>query len=95
MGGDSDMANVTLDKVWEEVKALSPDEQRQLREQLDGLLGSPPAQSAEEELQRRLLEAGLLSEIKPRGMDAESYRRYTPVEVKGKPVSETIIEERR
>jgi hypothetical protein len=89
------MASVTLDKVWEDVKALSPDEQRQLREQLDGLLESPPLRSAEEELQRRLLAAGLLSEIKPPITDFTPYQNRKPIEVKGKPVSETIIEERR
>ena len=89
------MANVTLDKVWEEVKALTPEEQRQLREQLDGLLASAPSRSAEEELQRRLLAAGLLSEIKPPITDFTPYQNRKPIEVKGKPISEVIIEERR
>jgi hypothetical protein len=78
----------------EEVKALTPEEQRQLREMLDSVVAVPEPLSAEDELERRLLEVGLLSEIPPGG-DLESYRRYTPVEIKGKPVSETIIEERR
>lgn len=89
------MASVTLDKVWKEVKAMSPDEQRQLRERLNALLEAHPSRSAEDELERRLFEAGLLSEIKPPPTDVQSYRNYRPVEVRGKPVSETILEERR
>lgn len=89
------MASVTLDKVWKEVKAMPPDEQRQLRERLNALLEAPPSRSAEDELERRLFEAGLLSEIKPPPTDVQSYRSYRPIEVRGKPVSETIIEERR
>ncbi len=87
------MATVTLDKVWEEVKALTPDEQQQLRTQLDRLLESLSSRSAEEELQRRLLEAGLLSEIKPPITDFTPYQNRKPIEVKGKPISEVIIEE--
>jgi hypothetical protein len=89
------MSKLTLDEIVEEVKTLTSDEQRKLRELLDELLKEPPTRSPEEELEHKLFEAGLLSEIKPSTVDVESYRRYQPIEVKGKPVSETLIEERR
>lgn len=41
--------STTLDKIIEEVRALSPEEQRQLREMLDG-----EARSAEQEERNRL-----------------------------------------
>lgn len=92
------MVSALLEKVLEQVKALTPDEQRQVREAIDRLLAQPPSQkpmSKEDELEWDLFREGLLSEIKPRVTDVERYRNYKPVEVKGKPVSETIIEERR
>ncbi len=89
------MAKVTLERVLEEVKALTANEQQQLREALDRLLSATESLSAEDELERRLFEAGLLSEIKPPVTDLAPYRDRKLIEVKGKPLSETIIEERR
>ena len=87
------MANSALEKMLDEVKALSVDEQRKLREILDALLLSPSSPQPENKLDRVLLQAGLVSEIRPRGLNIEAYRQYKPVQIKGKPVSETIIEE--
>lgn len=86
------MATTTLEKVLEEVKELTPDEQRQVRDALNELLSSQ--QDIAYQLQKSLYESGLLSEIKP-PRDSRASRVFTPIEVKGKPVSETIIEERR
>ncbi len=54
-----------------------------------------PEEVAEQELQRRLLAAGIISEIKlpPRLLPARE--RFTPVPISGEPISETIIRERR
>jgi Arc/MetJ-type ribon-helix-helix transcriptional regulator len=58
-----------------------------------------PAQGGEEpeaeELQRRLFEAGVLSEIKPPITDFTPYPNRHAVAVQGEPLSETIIRERR
>jgi hypothetical protein len=88
------MATANLDQVIEEVKALTPDEQRKLRELLDRLL-APAPQMTEEEFERHLLAKGIISEIPPRTVDHIFEQNRKPIEVKGKPVSETIIEERR
>ena len=45
-------------------------------------------------LDQRLLAAGLISRIPP-PIDLGSYKRSEPVRVEGKPISESIIEERR
>ena len=50
---------------------------------------------ADQELQRRLLDAGLLSEIKPPLRDLTPYRDRQPVPIQGEPLSETVIRERR
>ncbi len=89
------MTTANLDRVFEEVKALTPGEQKQLREMLDSLLASAAPQITEEEFEQRLLEKGIISRIPPRIRDADFYANRKPIEVEGKPVSEIIIEERR
>jgi Arc/MetJ-type ribon-helix-helix transcriptional regulator len=48
-----------------------------------------------EELQHRLFEAGVISEIKPQITDFTPYRHRQAVPIQGEPLSETIIRERR
>jgi hypothetical protein len=50
---------------------------------------------AEQELQRRLVAAGVLSEVKPPPRFIPARERFTPVTIQGEPLSETIIRERR
>jgi putative addiction module CopG family antidote len=54
-----------------------------------------PEQAASQDLQRRLLAAGIISEIKPPITDLTPYRNRTAVPVQGEPISEAIIRERR
>jgi hypothetical protein len=85
-----------LEEIVNAVKALPPDEQAELRRRLDALPGQPGelANDLNERAQRALYEAGLLSEIKPPITDPRPYRR-DPIKIKGKPLSETVVEERR
>jgi Arc/MetJ-type ribon-helix-helix transcriptional regulator len=48
-----------------------------------------------QELQRRLFDAGLLSEIKPPITDPTPYQNRQAVPIQGEPLSETVIRERR
>jgi Arc/MetJ-type ribon-helix-helix transcriptional regulator len=48
-----------------------------------------------QELQRRLFEAGVLSEFKPPITDFTPYRQRRAVPIQGEPLSETILRERR
>lgn len=89
------MADVSLDKVFEEAKRLPKDEQRKLRSLLDRLLVDSLPKVTEEEFEQKLFELGLFSEVKPPITDFKPYRDRKPIEVKGKPLSEVIIEERR
>lgn len=88
------MAQVTLDTVLESVKMLTLDEQRQLREWLDRQKAPLAAQFTENELNQKLLEAGLLSEIHPSATQDMSYQNWKPVKISEKPLSEIIMEER-
>lgn len=94
------MSSTSLETVIEELKALTPAEQKKVRELIDSLLEASAETSSnhlssEDLLDQRLLEAGVISEIPPRITDFTPYQNRKPIEVKGKPVSETIIEERR
>jgi len=89
------MTTSNLDRVIEEVKALTPDEQRRLREWLDRSLAPPAPQMTEEEFEQHLLAKGVISEIPPPITDLTPFQNRKLMDVKGKPLSETVIEERR
>jgi hypothetical protein len=90
------MSSANLEKVIEEVKTLPPDDLRKVKALIDSLLQAPVAEGPlEDQLDQLLLEAGVISEIPKRLPRPEHLKDFKPVEVKGKPVSETIIEERR
>ena len=50
--------------------------------------------ATEDEMNRQLLAAGLLSHI-PSRPDPTTYREFSPIVVEGEPLSETILQERR
>lgn len=87
------MAHGQLEKIVEDVKALSPEEQWQLWAWLDTLL--PPAPMTEEAFVHHLVNVGLLSAVKPPLTDLTPYQHRQPIETTGKPLSEVILEERR
>ncbi len=88
--------SATLDRIIEEVRQLPPDEQRQLIEQLNSIVPASPSEDELEDMfERELMAEGVLGEVKPLSQDDPEFYAYQPVTVTGKPVSETIIEERR
>jgi hypothetical protein len=87
------MAGTTLARILEDIKTLQPDELRQVQRAVDEQI--PPAgySPEEEQVLREMLRDGLLTEIKPRSMARPLERPLVPIQ--GKPLSETILEERR
>ena len=83
------MSTADFQQVLQLIGRLTPDERRRVRE----LMNWQPAQTADEELDRRLLDAGLMRQIPRRPADRSPNPQ--PIAVHGKSVSETIIEERR
>jgi hypothetical protein len=90
--------------LMESISGLSPDQLRQLRRELDDKLAtatppesSPltPDQLRDQEVQRQLFAAGLLSEIKPPVRDLAEYRNRRAVPIQGEPLSVTVIQDRR
>jgi hypothetical protein len=57
--------------------------------------GLTPEDVADQDLQRRLLAAGIISEIKPPITDMAPYQNRRAVPIEGEPLSETVIRERR
>ena len=89
---------MTLEQILEEVRTLTPEEQRQVRAALDEVseTNEDDVRAREEAWERRMEEKGLLCPREPvTEAELEEMRRFQPVVVSGKPVSETIIEERR
>lgn len=88
---------MSAQEILAEIQKLLPDERRRLLEAL-----APEARAhfegrqltSEEEVERILLTEGIVSEIPSRLPDDEE-ETYEPIDVPGKPLSETIIEERR
>jgi len=86
-----------FDQVWEAVKAMTPPQQRRLRKLLDVLCGQHQPLAPKAELQLRLLKEGVIDHIPrpPTKAEVKVFKEYQPVPIEGKPLSETVIEERR
>ena len=88
---------MSAQEILAEIQKLAPEERQRLlkalapeiAEQSEGRQLTP-----EDEVERILLAEGIVSEIPARLPDDEE-ETYEPIEVPGKPLSETIIEERR
>lgn len=88
---------IDIEQLLSQVRSLTVDEQRRLRQILDQEVADAPtpAQPTEDDFKRRLLDLGLLKEVKPPVRDLGPYQHREPFKIQGKPLSETIIEERR
>lgn len=88
------MSSPNVEHVLDQIRALTAEEQQQVRMALNSDATTP---LTEVEFEQSLLEAGVISELKtPITEEALArFRAYNPIEVKGKPVSESLIEERR
>jgi uncharacterized protein YaaW (UPF0174 family) len=90
----SAMVSANVNRILQEVRELSEQEQQELKRLLEQR--SPQLTNTKrEQLRQQLLSQGIISHIARGAKDAERFRRWHPVAIKGKPLSETIIEERR
>jgi len=87
------MAQMILDRILQEIKTLEPAELLQVQQAVQARL-VPTGYSPEEAgVLQEMLKVGLLTEIKPRRMDHPVM--YPLVPIQGKPLSASILEERR
>lgn len=93
-----------LESLIRQVWGLEADDLRRLRDAIDARIvqlqalpgGAANAPDPSEEIfKQRLLDAGLIKEIRRPSRDPSASRPWRPVPIEGKPLSETIIEERR
>ena len=95
----------TAEEIVNAVKGLPPAERAEVQRKVEALISQPDQDEAvvdesrqaaidlDQRIQRALFEAGLVSEIKP--PVKRPRERTPPIKIKGKPLSETIIEDRR
>jgi hypothetical protein len=86
-----------IDQVWEPVKTLTFSHQRRLPKLFNALRFTPRPLTPEDELDLRLLKDGVIDHIRrplPKA-DRKAFEAHQPVPITGKPLSESIIEERR
>lgn len=87
----------TLKQIIDEARALSPGEKQKLRQALDlelGLVGQTEFDPKEEAFVNSLRQKGLIAEVPLRLTDNELRQKYKRIEVKGEPISDTIVRER-
>jgi hypothetical protein len=91
------MGTLNFDQVWEAIKTLTPRQQRRVRKLLDALRSMRQPLTPENELQLLLLKDGVIDHVpRPRTeADIKAFSEYKPVPIEGKPLLETVIEERR
>jgi hypothetical protein len=87
------MAQVTLERILQDIKTLEPDELMQVQQAVQAQLAPAGYTPEEERVLQEMLKIGLLTEIKPRRTDRQIVHPLVPIQ--GKPLSETIREERR
>jgi hypothetical protein len=86
---------MSVTEIIEAVKKLPPADRVKVAEALrrtETSNGERTISERQDELHRRLIEEGLLKRIPDRSLRD---RNFKPIKIKGKPLSETIIEERR
>ena len=100
----------TIEEIVKAVKDLPPKAQDEVKRRLDALVSPPEADQLvqpssettnvhrnavdlDQRIQQALYSAGLVTEIKP--PVKRPRERHPPINIKGKPLSETIIEDRR
>ena len=112
------MTHTDFNQLLSSIKALSPEQVRQLRQQLDRQLAQPKKPTAphvrqgrqtrqarraakkkpltRDEFNQRLMAAGLITRLPDPSLDIDDDDPDDqPVTIKGEPLSETIIRERR
>ena len=85
--------HLALEEAIAMASRLGPEERKKLREAIDQMIGAPPKDDKELLFKHLLMDKGLIRQIRLPRSSAVGPDRH-PVPVKGKPVSETIIEDR-
>lgn len=85
---------MSVTEIINEVRKLSAQERRQVLEELRQTETPPTDEEKRAALYQHLISIGMLRAIPSRTAKPPELRDFQPIKVEGKPVSETIIEER-
>lgn len=86
------MTSITLSQILERLESLEVEELQQIDGMVQRYLSQREADARQVAFHRSLIESGLVKQIKPRRHESTEKQ---VIKVEGKPVSQTIIEERR
>lgn len=91
---------MSVTEILEALPALSPEERAQVKALIDSLPDAPAPQMTEDEFEQYLATKGVITLPEPmteeeREKEQAEFDAYEPIEVKGTPLSQMIIEERR
>ena len=89
------MVMTQFETVAQQAKTLTTAEQRRLLLLLENWLDVSLTTLTEQEFEQELLRDGVLDQVPAAVRDDVSFQNFKPVDVQGKPLSETIIEEHR
>lgn len=88
---------VTIEQIENEIKTLSREDLRKVRNIVDSILETKETKlrMTEEQFLKELEAEGFIGKVPPPVTDFSRYDNYQPVTVSGEPISEMIIRERR
>jgi hypothetical protein len=91
------MVSRNVNEIIKAAELLNEAEREQLRRWLDDRAAAGGAVGKRDRIAQLLLEQGIVtrSRLTPTPTDAATIEAWKPVPIQGKPLSETIIEERR
>ncbi len=84
----------TVEQIWQQISTLPLPQQQELRDKLNSSLPQPKFIS-EDEFEEMLSAQGIIERNQPSRNNIVTMNNYQPIECKGKPTSELILEERR
>ncbi len=87
------MARSRTDRIIREIETLTPDEQREVRDALARLFGEGPVSDVH--LVRLAAERGVALTLPDDPLSDEEFDQFQPIAVRGEPVSDTVLRDRR
>jgi hypothetical protein len=87
------MPQATLDQILDQLQMLEPSELQQLSQAVQNCLAARQPKPEQIVFHQALIASGLVRQIKKPSLEQRTYQQL--IESQDKPVSETIIEERR
>ncbi|MCC6422250.1 MAG: hypothetical protein IT447_02130 [Phycisphaerales bacterium] len=89
------MVSPNVNRILEQAQALTDAERKELRDLLAQRAVKNEELTKQQQVRQSLVQRGLVELDPPKGKDAQRDRLWQPIPIQGKPLSQTIIEERQ